>query len=429
MCSFPRVTDASDVAIVTMMSGIQVLRVELLDEVQVKAVNLASGKNMPEAPTLMFEFIGIEAYTREQTLIVQKIASEYSGSYFVFAEDPEAKNELRKIPVNSTVIAHVGYGNLHTVILFDLADDDQRKEVERLNNFMVHATLLMEDSGAYKGVKLVSAQEITSDKLVMDPSIAITSSPIKPTSEDFLTSSKLEVSVASCFLTMVSLALYYDQATSVRVQQLVDIALSIHSNARWWYEQKKKQESKQETTVTTHTKAFKAAEKNTHSSSLRFGRVYSKGSTVKEVIKVMQLKGHKTNLRCTRKKQEDLVSVQDAIDIKLMKTTSMFDFEAKIWAKYGRANCEPSDTAMHFDRDSGKTYVYHCYVSIDGTYRFKGPFLNTRRTHLQRELGDDNGPFLNTRRTHLQRELGDDNVLIVQFTDDLDSDMPFDQQS
>ncbi|GKD93130.1 probable RNA-dependent RNA polymerase 5, partial [Tanacetum coccineum] len=197
------------------------------------------------------------------------------------------------------VIAHVGDGNLHTVILFDLVDDDQRKEAERLNNFMVHVALLME---------------------------------------------------------------------------VVDIALSVHSNARWWYEQKKKQGSKQETTITTHTKAFKAAEKNTHISSLR-------------------------------KKLEDLVSVQDAIDIKSMKTTSMFDFEAKIWAKYGRANCEPSYTAM----DSGKTYVYHCYVSIDGTYRFKGPFLNTRRTHLQRELGDDN-------------------VLIVA-KNDLDSDMPFDQQS
>lgn len=31
---------------------------ELLDEVQVKAINLANGKNLPEVPTLMFEFIG-----------------------------------------------------------------------------------------------------------------------------------------------------------------------------------------------------------------------------------------------------------------------------------------------------------------------------------------------------------------------------------
>nr|GEZ00604.1 RNA-dependent RNA polymerase, eukaryotic-type [Tanacetum cinerariifolium] len=52
---------------------------------------------------------------------------------------------------------------------------------------------------------------------------------------------------------------------------------------------------------------------------------------------------------------------------------------------------------QHLDWDSEKTYLYHCHVSIDGTYH--------------------------------SRELGDDNVLILQFTDDLDPDMPFDQQS
>lgn len=108
-----------------------------------------------------------------------------------------------------------------------------------------------------------------------------------------------------------------------------------------------------------------------------------------------------------RKRLEDVVSVDDAIEItKTMKTMTMFNFEAKMWAKYGRRFCEPSDRAMHFDWDSGKTYLYHCYVSVDGTHQFKGPHLNTRRTHLQRELGDDN-------------------VLIVQFTDDPEtSDMP-----
>lgn len=33
-------------------------RVELLDEVQVRAINIANGKHLPEIPTLMFEFIG-----------------------------------------------------------------------------------------------------------------------------------------------------------------------------------------------------------------------------------------------------------------------------------------------------------------------------------------------------------------------------------
>ncbi|XP_058105737.1 D-lactate dehydrogenase [cytochrome], mitochondrial isoform X2 [Magnolia sinica] len=187
MCNFPTIKDAADVAIATMLSGIQVSRVELLDEVQVKAINIANGKNLPEVPTLMFEFIGTEAYSREQTLLVQKIVCEHNGSDFVFVEDAEAKKELWKIrkealwacfamepnseamisdvcvplsqladcisrskkeldasPLVCTVIAHAGDGNFHTVILFDPNQEQQRREAARLNHFMVHTALSME---------------------------------------------------------------------------------------------------------------------------------------------------------------------------------------------------------------------------------------------------------------------------------------------
>ncbi|XP_034223440.1 D-lactate dehydrogenase [cytochrome], mitochondrial-like [Prunus dulcis] len=187
VCNFPTVKDAADVAIATMLSGIQVSRVELLDEVQVRAINIANGKSFPETPTLMFEFIGTEAYSREQTLIVKKIASEHNGSDFVFAEDPETKKELWKmrkealwacfamepnfeamisdvcVPLSClaelisrskqeldaselicTVIAHAGDGNFHTVILFDPNNEEHRQEAQRLNHFMVHTALSME---------------------------------------------------------------------------------------------------------------------------------------------------------------------------------------------------------------------------------------------------------------------------------------------
>ncbi|NP_001358583.1 D-lactate dehydrogenase [cytochrome], mitochondrial-like [Zea mays] len=187
MCNFKTIKDAADVAIATMLSGIQVSRVELLDEVQIKAINMANGKNLPEVPTLMFEFIGTEAYALEQTLLVQKIATEHHGSDFVFVEEPDAKAELWKIrkealwagfamkpdheamitdvcvplsrlaecistskrlldasPLTCLVIAHAGDGNFHTIILFDPSQEDQRKEAERLNHFMVHTALSME---------------------------------------------------------------------------------------------------------------------------------------------------------------------------------------------------------------------------------------------------------------------------------------------
>ncbi|CAN8298439.1 unnamed protein product [Cochlearia groenlandica] len=187
VCNFPTVKDAADVAIATMMSGIQVSRVELLDEVQIRALNMANGKNLSEVPTLMFEFIGTEAYAREQTRIVQQIASKHNGSDFVFAEEPEAKKELWKIrkealwacyamapgheamitdvcvPLSHlaelistskkeldasqllcTVIAHAGDGNFHTCIMFDPSNEEERKEAERLNHLMVHSALSMD---------------------------------------------------------------------------------------------------------------------------------------------------------------------------------------------------------------------------------------------------------------------------------------------
>ncbi|XP_042430357.1 D-lactate dehydrogenase [cytochrome], mitochondrial-like isoform X1 [Zingiber officinale] len=188
MCNFKTIREAADVAIATMHSGIQVSRVELLDEVQVKATNLANGKSLPELPTLMFEFIGTEAYTREQTLNVQKIVSDHNGSDFVYVEDANAKTELWRIrkealwaayamapdnyeailtdvcvplsmlaeciskskqeldasPLMCFVIAHAGDGNFHAVVMFDPDQKEQCQEAERLNNFMIHTALSME---------------------------------------------------------------------------------------------------------------------------------------------------------------------------------------------------------------------------------------------------------------------------------------------
>ncbi|ONK81878.1 uncharacterized protein A4U43_C01F33790 [Asparagus officinalis] len=187
MCHFKTIKDAADVAIATMLSGIQVSRMELLDEVQVRAINIANEKHLPETPTLMFEFIGTEAYAREQVLLIQKIVSEHNGSNFVFVEDPDAKEELWKIrkgalwaclamapnyeamitdvcvplsrlaeciskskelldasPMLCAVISHAGDGNFHTIILFDPNNEDHQCEAERLNHLMVKIALSME---------------------------------------------------------------------------------------------------------------------------------------------------------------------------------------------------------------------------------------------------------------------------------------------
>src|SRR4030081_1007607 len=58
VCPFPSVEAACNAAIVTIQSGIPVARIELLDELQVKATNLYSRLTLAELPVLFVEFHG-----------------------------------------------------------------------------------------------------------------------------------------------------------------------------------------------------------------------------------------------------------------------------------------------------------------------------------------------------------------------------------
>ncbi|KAI8021428.1 putative RNA-dependent RNA polymerase 5 [Camellia lanceoleosa] len=88
-------------------------------------------------------------------------------------------------------------------------------------------------------------------------------------------------------------------------------------------------------------------------------------------------------------KLEDFMS---AHDISNLKNLPMRSFEAKVWDDYGEQikHCSDKDRPKYLDWDSGKTHLYYCHVYQDGSYTFKGPYLNCTRTHLQRELGDEN---------------------------------------
>ncbi|ONH97965.1 hypothetical protein PRUPE_7G221200 [Prunus persica] len=92
-----------------------------------------------------------------------------------------------------------------------------------------------------------------------------------------------------------------------------------------------------------------------------------------------------------------LEKVLEPETIRSWKDLPMQLFETTVWEALGRNYIGTRHPT--FDWDSGKTYVYHCEVSVDGSYKFKGPCLN------------------NTKRTLLQKVLGDDNVLMVKFSD------------
>ncbi len=64
ICPFPSVEAACNATILTIQSGIPVARIELLDEVQVRACNAYSKLTLPETPLLLVEFHGTETGCR-----------------------------------------------------------------------------------------------------------------------------------------------------------------------------------------------------------------------------------------------------------------------------------------------------------------------------------------------------------------------------
>ncbi|XP_055820155.1 probable RNA-dependent RNA polymerase 3 isoform X3 [Solanum dulcamara] len=99
------------------------------------------------------------------------------------------------------------------------------------------------------------------------------------------------------------------------------------------------------------------------------------------------------------KKLEDIISPQIADDIVRKKNLPMIDFESEIWNAFGKVCYAESDRSKYLDWNCRKTHIYYCHIKQNGYCTFKGPYLNTTRTHLQRALGDDN-------------------VLIVKFVED-----------
>jgi D-lactate dehydrogenase (cytochrome) len=94
ICSFPDLGSACDTVIMAIRLGIPVARVELLDEVQVRACNRHSGLGLAERPTLFLEFHGSEAGVREQAESFGEIVADHGGGSFAWAETTEARNRL-----------------------------------------------------------------------------------------------------------------------------------------------------------------------------------------------------------------------------------------------------------------------------------------------------------------------------------------------
>src|SRR5712692_890311 len=93
-CQFPSVEAACNAAIATIQSGIPIARVELMDQLQVRATNLYSKLALPEAPMLFVEFHGSPAGVAEQSEQFAEIARDLGGGPFDWATKPEDRTKL-----------------------------------------------------------------------------------------------------------------------------------------------------------------------------------------------------------------------------------------------------------------------------------------------------------------------------------------------
>ncbi|NLH79703.1 MAG: FAD-binding protein, partial [Phyllobacteriaceae bacterium] len=94
ICPFLSVAAAADAVILTIQSGIPVARIEILDEVQVRACNLYSKLDLPEMPLLLLEFHGTETWVAEQSTRFGEIAEELGGGPFTWTTKPEERTKL-----------------------------------------------------------------------------------------------------------------------------------------------------------------------------------------------------------------------------------------------------------------------------------------------------------------------------------------------
>jgi len=186
VCSFATLEGAVNAVIQTIQSGIPVARIELLDEVQMDAVNRYSKLDYPVQPTLFFEFHGSEAGVAEQTERVGEIAAEFGGGNFEWATRPEDRTRLWQarhdayyaaialrpgckgwptdvcVPISrlaeciletrkdidergiiTPIVGHVGDGNFHLVFVVDPDNPEEMETAREVNQRMVIRALEM----------------------------------------------------------------------------------------------------------------------------------------------------------------------------------------------------------------------------------------------------------------------------------------------
>lgn len=176
VCQFQTLKGATTTAMEAMQIGVPLARIELLDELQMKAcIAYSKLENLAEAPTLFLEFHGTPNAVAEQVETIRELAAANNGGTFRWASTQEDRSKFWAarhnaywaaralapdkysfatdacVPIShlaevidacrakaaesgliSPVTGHFGDGNFHLLILFDNYDSDEGKRAEQL---------------------------------------------------------------------------------------------------------------------------------------------------------------------------------------------------------------------------------------------------------------------------------------------------------
>jgi D-lactate dehydrogenase (cytochrome) len=187
VCPFATLEGACNATIIAMQMGLPLARIELADEVQIRACNAYSHLTLAEQPTLFLEFHGSAAAASEQVETFAEIAREHGGGELAWAERQEDRNKLWQarhdaywatrglrpgaeivttdvcVPISALaacvgetradidrtgllapIVGHVGDGNFHVMPLFDAGSATERNAVQNFLDRLTERALRMQ---------------------------------------------------------------------------------------------------------------------------------------------------------------------------------------------------------------------------------------------------------------------------------------------
>ncbi|KAI9740010.1 MAG: hypothetical protein M1818_004761 [Claussenomyces sp. TS43310] len=214
---FPTIRDAAAAAASVMRASVPIASLELMDEVQMRVVNLSGatkGMTWKEVPTLFLRFSGTTAGVRENVGQVKEIAKKHGGGDFKFAATEAekqmlwsarkealwsmlalrkkgsevwstdvavpmsrladiievSKKEMDELGLFASILGHVGDGNFHESIMYDRTVPGELEKVEHCVHNMVDRALEMEgtctgEHGVGLGKKASLLKEVGPDTL------------------------------------------------------------------------------------------------------------------------------------------------------------------------------------------------------------------------------------------------------------------------